>query len=95
MRFSILIQPLLLVLDFHGDVFFGEVGEVFGDHGLNFHLEAVLERLLDFLLPRTLAREPVNAIRARSALYHWLNIETTAAERPTQCRRLRETAYAP
>ncbi len=37
-----LIQPLLLVLELHGDVLAGEVFEVLGDHGFDLHLEAVV-----------------------------------------------------
>ncbi len=35
------VKPLLLILNLHGNVFFGEIGEVLGDHGFDFHFEAI------------------------------------------------------
>ena len=51
------IQPVLR-FETLGDVLLGDVGNVFGDERLDFHFEAVVEQVLDFLLPALVPLEP-------------------------------------
>ena len=50
-------QPILR-FESCGDIFLGDIGDVFGDEGFDFHFEAVGEHFFDFLLPLLVLGEP-------------------------------------
>jgi len=52
-----LIQPVLLFQPFR-HVFFGHVGDVFGDERFDFHFEAIFLHLGDLFLPAAVVFEP-------------------------------------
>lgn len=53
----ILPQPVLR-FESCGDIFLGDIGDVFGDEGFDFHFEAVGEHFFDLSLPLLVFFEP-------------------------------------